>query len=330
MIQLIKMQTIGLVCLLSLLLATTSYAETNLLEGIVKYKPLQDKNAVYGALNCKGSTNVGRILTILVPKFQKLYPSVHSRLDFKGSSDGIQALMNGQANIAAMSRPIKEQEIYDFNAIKGYKPTEIKVSLDALAIYVNRLNKLETITLDELDAIFSLERKRGYPTAIDNWSTLTGEEGKINIYLFDTNSGTRSYFRHQVLNKGHYNVQNIISDEYTKTSEVVNQVANDKQGICFGGTSVDNFKVKALSISKRKHYPAYTPSFDEIKDRSYPLTRFFYLYLDVPADRPIPKLLYEFCKFILSYDGQKEILKAKGIPLGAQQIGTELLKMRRE
>ncbi len=330
MIQLIKIQTMGLIYLLSLLLATTSYAETNLLEGIIKYRPLQDRKAVYGALNCKGSTNVGRILKILVPKFQKLYPSVESKLDFKGSSYGIQSLMKGQANVAAMSRPITEKEIYNFNTIKGYKPTEIKISLDALAIYVNRLNRLETITLDELDAIFSIERKRGYPTAIDNWSTLTGEEGKINIYLFDRNSGTRSYFRHQVLNQGHYNMKNIISDEYTKTSEVVNQVAKDKQGICFGGTGVDNFKVKALAVSKRKQYPAYTPSFDNIKDRSYPLTRFFYLYLDVPVDRPIPKLLYEFCKFILSYDGQKEILKAKGIPLGAQQIGTELLKMRRD
>ncbi|MCH9740699.1 MAG: PstS family phosphate ABC transporter substrate-binding protein [Epsilonproteobacteria bacterium] len=330
MIQLLKIQTVGLVCLLSLTLITKSSAETNLLEGIVNYKPKENRSTVHGSLNCKGSTNVGRLLKIWIPKFQKLYPHVQSTFDFKGSGDGIQALLNEQANIGAASRPIREREITAFKELKGYTPVEIKISLDAIAVYVNRLNKLETITLEELDAIFSVERKRAYPTAIDTWSSLTGADKKINIYLFDKNSGTRSYFRHQVMHRGHYNMKNIISDEYTKTNQVINQVANDRDGICFGSAGVNNFKVKTLSVSKRKHYPTYSPTFNEIKKRTYPLTRFFYLYMDVPPDRPIPKLLYEFCKFILSKDGQKEILRAEGIPLSPQQIGIELSKMRRE
>lgn len=316
--------------LLSVIFTLPASTQTEHLEGIVPYKVQKDKSSIYGQLNCKGSTNVGKLLKVWLPKFEKLYPEVNSTLAFKGSSDGIASLMDETANIGASSRPIRQSEISSFQTLKGYAPTEIKVSLDALAVYVNRLNKLEMITIEELDAIFSTTQKQGYPTPITEWTPLTKEKEKINIYLFDKNSGTRSYFRHQVMLKGAYNTHNIISDDYMTTREVVSSVAEDKYGICFGSVGSNNFKVKTLGIAKRKYYPTYQPNAKDIKCGNYPLTRFFYLYMDVPPDKPIPKLLYEFCKFILSEDGQKEILKLNGIPLSPKQIGVELSKIRRE
>jgi len=311
------------------LLTTQCSADSELCQGVVNYQVKHDKKSIYGALDCKGSTNVGTFLKVWVPKFQKLYPNVTSSMSFEGSSDAIRGLMQGTATIGAMSRPIKKKEIQKFKTLKGYTPTEIKVSLDALAIYVNRLNQIDTITLEELDALFSIERKRGYSQKIESWKHLNGIDSNISIYLFDKNSGTRSYFRKQVMLKGSYNTKNIVSDEYTTTSQVVNQVANDINGICFGSVGVHNFKVKALSLAKRKNYPIYTPSDENIKNGTYPLTRFFYIYLDVPPDKPIPKLLYEFCKFILSYEGQTTAINAGGLSLSPKQIGIELSKMRR-
>ena len=319
-----------IILMMGLLLSVKSLANSKSLEGVIKYTPLKDRQSVYGLLNCKGSTNVENFLKIWVPQFQLIYPNVKSSFDFKGSGDGIDALMNDRANIGASSRPIKQKEIEAFKNLKGYAPTEIKVSLDALAIYVNRLNRLETITLEELDAIFSSDRKRGYPEAINSWVSLTDTTNKINIYLFDSNSGTRSYFRKQVMLKGDYNQKNIVSDKYTKTSEVVGEVAKDIDGICFGSVGVTNFKVKTLSLSKRKNYPTYYPSSKDIKNGNYPLTRFFYIYLDVPPDKPIPKLLYEFCKFVLSHKGQETVIREEGLSLSPKQIGIELAKMRRE
>jgi phosphate transport system substrate-binding protein len=313
-----------------LLLTTKSFSESKLCEGVVNYQVKKDKKSVYGALNCKGSTNVGAFLNIWVPEFQKLYPSVTSSMSFQGSSDAIQGLIDGTVSIGATSRSIQKKELSAFKELKGYAPTEIKVSLDALAIYVNRLNKLDTITLEELDAIFSTERKRGYPKSIETWETFTRNPKKINIYLFDKNSGTRSYFKKRVLLKSDYNNKNIISEEFTTTTQVVNEVAKDVNGICFGSVGVENFKVKALSLAKRKNFPIHAPTDNNIRHGDYPLSRFFYIYLDVPPDKPIPKLLYEFCKFILSYEGQTIAVRAGGLSLSPKQIGIELSKMRRK
>ncbi len=307
-----------------------SFAESKLCEGVVNYHIKKDKSSVYGALNCKGSTNVGAFLKLWVPSFQKLYPSVTTSLSFKGSSDAILGLMDGSATIGATSRRIQKKEIQEFTTLKGYAPTEIKVSLDALAIYVNRLNTLSTITLEELDAIFSTQKKRGYSKSLETWEVLNANSKKINIYLFDKNSGTRSYFKKRVLLKGDYNKNNIVSEEFTTTAQVVQEVAKDVNGICFGSVGVQNFKVKALSLAKRKNFPIYAPSDENIKHGTYPLSRFFYIYLDVPPDKPIPTLLYEFCKFILSYEGQTIAVRAGGLSLSPKQIGIELSKMRRE
>ena len=330
MLRLSKTKKIGTVLFINFLLATQSFAESKLCQGVINYQVKKDKDSIYGALNCKGSTNVGAFLNIWVPKFQKLYPSVTSSLSFNGSSDAIKGLMDGSVSIGAMSRRIKKKELLAFQELKGYKPTEIKVSLDALAIYVNRLNPLNTITLKELDAIFSTQRKRGYAQNIETWESFNSNAEKINIYLFDKNSGTRSYFKKHVLLKGNYNTKNIISEEFTTTNQVVQEIAKDINGIGFGSVDIQNFKVKALSLAKRKNFPIYTPSDENIKHGTYPLSRFFYIYLDVPPDKPIPKLLYEFCKFILSYEGQTIAIRAGGLSLSPKQIGIELSKMRRK
>ena len=317
------------VIILEMFTVTSGFGDTKSLEGIIRYTPIEDTKSVYGVLNCRGSTNVGDLLTKWLPAFQHYYPEVESNLDFKGSSDGIKGLIAETANVGATSRPIKKRELEEFRALKGYFPTEIKVSLDALAIYVNRLNKLETITLDELDAVFSSTLKREYSKSILTWLPLTGMESNLTIYLFNKDSGARSYFRDKVMLKGEYNMDNVVSDEYTLLSQVINKVANDKDGISFGSVGAKNFKVKTVALAKRKYFPAYYPSEKEIKAGNYPLTRFLYIYLDVPPDKAIPKLLYEFCKFILSYDGQATVVREGKLPLSPKLIGIELSKLRR-
>jgi len=317
---------------IGVLIPTKSFSESKLSTGIIKYKPKEDRKSIRGNLNCKGSTNVGALLKVWLPEFKKIYPSIEISMDFKGSSDGIKSLMNGTATVGAASRPIKQKEIDEFKISKGYAPTEIKVSLDALGIYVNRLNKVQTITIEELDAIFSKDRKLGFNKNIDTWKKLrkNSDDKKINIYLFDKNSGTRSFFRHRVMLKGTYDQTKIKNEEFTTTSQLLDALANDENGIGFGSIGINNFKVKTLSIAKRVNYPTHKPCIKEIKNGEYPLTRFFYIYLDVPPNQPIPKMFYEFCKFLLSYEGQTIVTQVGGLALSPQQIGTELSKMRRE
>jgi len=317
------------ILLLGAIFSTNAIAENSSLEGIIPYKPIVKKENVYGIIKCRGSTTVGSLLDIWAAKFQSFYPNIKSSLIFKGSSDGFKALIDDTANIGASSRPIKKSEIEEFRAVKGYVPTEIKVSLDALAIYVNRLNSLKHITFEELDAIFSENRKRAYPKAIKNWKQLTNKEGNMSIYMFNSDSGSRAYFKNIVLQKGNY-TDNIVSDEYMLLPEVVDEVANDINGITFGSIGTKNFKVKMVPVAKQKQFPYYRPTTKNIKMGKYSLTRFLYLYIDVPPDRPIPKFLYEFCKFVLSLDGQSILERENKIALSPKIIGIELLKLKRE
>lgn len=297
-------------------------------QGIVPYMAQKDKGSIYGVLNCKGSTNVGKLLEQWIPAFQKIYPDVKFNMNFRGSSEAIIGLMEGNTTIGATSRPISNAELESFIGLKGYAPIEIKVALDAIALYVYRLNPLKTITLDKLDAIFSKNPQRSSLAPLTNWKSINGNDEKINIYLFDKNSGSRAYFQKKIMLKEAYNQDNIVSDNFVENEEIIDKIANDYNGIGFASVDIQDFRVKRLAISKREHYPIYAPNDKNIKNGSYPLTRFFYIYLDVPPDMPIPPLIYEFCKFILSYDGQNIVLKSGGLPLRPQQIGIELSKIR--
>ena len=237
--------------------------------------------------------------------------------------------MTGTANIGASSRRIKLEERNKFKQTKGYEPTEIKVSIDALAIYVNRLNSIDSITIAELDAIFSNKQKQGYGESINRWNLLTGRNEKINIYLFNKHSGTRSFFKKKVILNDDFNSENVVNDQYLELPAVINTLAKDPYGICFGSAGATNFRVKTLALAKKKHFPSYKPSSINIENNNYPLTRFFYIYLDVPPHKPIPKLMYEFCKFILSKNGQEGLIEAGGFALNPKQIEIELSKIRR-
>jgi len=306
-----------------LFLGTNSYG------GLMKYKTIDNKELISGTLNFNGSSYTQKLVREWVSKFQELYPNVKSIMNFDNSKYGIKALMNSTANIAVSSREINKKEKDAFKEKKGYAPTEIKISINALAIYVNRENKINKITLPQLDAIFSNTLNRNYKNRIENWKDINGVDNKIDIYLYDKNSTTLEYFKRHVMMWGEFSKKNIVTTEYRKFPNFIDEVALNMNGICFANTGIKNYKVKALLVSKKENFPSYKPTVENIENNKYPLIRFSYIYLDIPPDKPIPKLLYEFCKYILSKDAQQIISNIGGLTLSPKQVGIELSKIRR-
>ena len=76
-----------------------------------------------------------------------------------------------------MSREMKGTEIDQFEKKYGYKPTAIRTSVDALAVFVNKDNPIKCLTLTQVDAVFSKGRRAGYKEDIKTWGQLglTGE-----------------------------------------------------------------------------------------------------------------------------------------------------------
>ena len=56
---------------------------------------------------------------------------------------------------------MKDKEIEAFESRHGYKPTPIRVAIDALAVYVNKDNPLDSLSINQVDAMFSATRRCG-------------------------------------------------------------------------------------------------------------------------------------------------------------------------
>ena len=98
-------------------------------------KPYAPTSGVSGNLNAVGSDTLNNLMTLWAEGFNKKYPSVKVGVEGKGSSTAPPALTAGTAQLAPMSRQMKREEIAAFEAKYGYKPTEIKVALDAVAFF---------------------------------------------------------------------------------------------------------------------------------------------------------------------------------------------------
>src|SRR5258705_5238665 len=132
----------------------------------------QKTSGVAGNLSSIGSDTLNNVMTLWAETFRKAYPSVQVQVEGKGSSTAPPALIAGTAQLAPMSRAMKADELDAFEKKFGYPPTQIRVAIDALAVYVHKDNPLEKLTLTQVDAVFSKSRRRGGLVSCGTWGHL--------------------------------------------------------------------------------------------------------------------------------------------------------------
>jgi phosphate transport system substrate-binding protein len=142
------------------LLATTGAvaATVQLDPGLATYKAV---GGVSGNLSSIGSDSLNNLMTLWAEAFNKFYPNAKIQIEGKGSTTAPPALISGTAQLGPMSRPMKGTEIDQFEKKYGYKPTALRTSVDALAIFVNKDNPIKCLTVAQADAIFSKSRRQG-------------------------------------------------------------------------------------------------------------------------------------------------------------------------
>ena len=133
------------------------------------YKP---GSGVSGNLKSIGSDTMNNLMALWAEGFHKIYPNVEVEIEGKGSATAPPALIAGTAHFGPMSRPMKDAEVNNFEAKFGYKPTGLPTSIDMLAIYVHKDNPIQSLTLQQVDAIFSKTRKAGVKKDIRTWGDL--------------------------------------------------------------------------------------------------------------------------------------------------------------
>lgn len=293
-----------------------------------KIAPYEKVSGVSGNLNNVGSDTLNNLMTLWAEGFRKEYPSVRIQIEGKGSSTAPPALISGTAQIGPMSRAMKPTEIDEFEAKFGYPPTQVRVAIDALAVFVNKDNPLEKLTLPEVDAIFSKGSKCGHEKTLSTWGDLglAGDWSKKPISLYGRNSasGTYGYFKEHALCDGDY--KDTVKEQPGSAS-VVQGVAADRFGIGYSGIGYQTSGVKGLALAEKEGAEYVHTDPELVLSGRYPLSRFLFLYINRPPNKPIDPLVREFLRYILSRQGQEVVVKDGYLPVSQKIVEAELGKL---
>ncbi len=285
--------------------------------GIPSYSKV---TGVSGNINSVGSDTMNNLMTFWCEGFAKFYPNVKCQIEGKGSSTAPPALIEGTSQFGPMSRQMKSKEVDAFEKVADYKPTAVPTSIDALAVYVNKDNPVKCLSIKQVDAIFSKNRKCGGESNISIW----GEAGiggnwankPISIYGRNSASGTYGYFKKKALCKGDY--KDTVKEQ-PGSSAVVQGITEDLQGIGYSGIGYKTSGVRAIAIAKNVN-GCFEPSLKNVIGKKYPLGRYLYLYVNKKPNEALDPLRLEFLKYILSKQGQEMVIKDGYLPLPAAKV----------
>lgn len=277
----------------------------------------QRVEGVSGTIKSVGSDTMNNLMALWGDGFKAMYPNVQIEVEGKGSSTAPPKLIEGASTFGPMSRAMKSEEIDAFEKAFGYKPTELRTSIDMLAVYVNKDNPIQGLSLQQVDAIFSQTRKGGLGE-ITKWGEagLSGDwtSQPISLYGRNSASGTYGYFKEKALFKGDFKAS---VKEQPGSSAVVQGVGTDRYGIGYSGIGYLTPDVRAVPLSKKVGEPLVPATAENAYAGDYPLARFLYLYVNHEPNSELDPLRREFIRYIFSQEGQKDVVKAGYYPVPA-------------
>lgn len=313
----------GLIAALGLCFVASAQAAVD-----AKLPDYQKTTGVSGNLSSVGSDTLANLMTFWAESFKKEYPSVNVQIQAQGSSTAPPALTQGTANFGPMSRSMKDEEIQAFEKKFGYKPLAIPVAIDALAVYVHKDNPVKYLSMPVVDAIFSSTRKCGFEKDVTTWGqagVTTGDWNKRGFQLFGRNSvsGTYGYFKEHALCKGDFK-NNV--NEQPGSAGVVQSITNSINGIGYSGIGYKTSGVKAVPLKNPDTGAIVEATEKNALNKSYPLSRYLYVYVNKNPKKPLSPLEAEFIKLALSKQGQEMVEKDGFIAMPAAEAKKALAK----
>jgi phosphate transport system substrate-binding protein len=289
------------------------------------YRPV---SGVSGSLSSTGSDTLINVATLWAETFSRFYPGVKVQVEGKGSGTAPTALLSGTAQLGPMSRPLKASEVESFETKFGHKPTQFRVAIDAVAVYVNKDNPIKGLTLAQVDAIFSRSHRAGHPEPIDTWGQLglTGEWASRPISLYGRNSasGTYGYFKEHILKNGDYRDE---VKEQPGSASVVQSVTVDRYAIGYSGIGYATAGVRAVPLAEKGEKFIEATAANAYSG-TYPVSRFLFIYVNKTPGEALDPLVGEFVRMVLSREGQEVVVKDNYYPLPFSVATEELKKLR--
>jgi len=315
------------------------------------YQP-QEKSALHGDLVIWGNDAIQELVDLWQQGFNRIYPDVHISTFMRSTGAAVGALYTGTAQVGVFGREISRDELATWKRVFPYPPVSVTVASGsynvfaktvAVAVLVNRDNPLPAISLEQLDALYSRDRLRGAARPIRTWGDL-GLKGAwsrrpVRIYGLDEETGTAAYFRDIVMKRGHWSCALTLPpgaprERYAgsggdASERLVAALERDPTAIGIGGFRNTNDRVRALAISETGSTPAIEGSRASIEDRSYPLRRQIYIFVNKPPNQPWDPKVLEFLRYVLSDRGQADVRREGAfLPLPAATVVSEREKLK--
>lgn len=231
-----------------------------------------------------------------------------------------------------------------------------------VVFFVHEDNPLSAISLDRVDGVFGSERNgglrgfkwtledaRGADENIRTWDQL-GLEGKwrgreVNTYGHAP-SGASRFFQYKILknsDKWNPNYRGYVetgskmigdSDSETQYGGVrhmlANELAKDPYGIAWTimPQAEGIIGIKPLALGWSDNGPFVEASRESFRNRTYPLVRSIYIYLNREPGTAVAPRLREFLQYVLSAEGQAIVADGSGfLPLPAADVEEQRAKL---
>lgn len=239
-----------------------------------------------GSLHLAGSSSMEKMTDALAERFMERYPEVAVTVQFTGSSAGIEAVVNGSADIGNASRGLTQEERE--NGATGYV-----VALDGIALCVDAANPVTGMTGQQLADIYTGE--------ITNWSSIGGGDVPIVLIGREAGSGTREAFEELLGISG----QCTYANELDSTGAVMARIASTPGAI--GYVSFDALNVSTNSDIQDTVHPLLldgtAPTTENVRTGKYPLCRPFLMVIrgELAAQSELVRLWF---RYVASEEGQ--------------------------
>jgi len=273
-------------------------------------------SGVSGNLSSIGSDTLNNLMALWAEEFNRFYPNVNIQVQGAGSSTAPPALTEGTATLAPMSRGMRQSEIQAFEERYGYAPYELPVAIDMLAVYVNKDNPIEGLSLPQVDAIFSATRRCGGDSDITRWGQvgLSGAWENRDFALYSRNavSGTYGYFKDNALCGGDFKSS---INEQPGSSSVVQGVSESINGIGYSGIGYRTSGVRVVPLAAEAGGEFFEASAENAATGDYPLARYLYIYINKNPNQDLDPQTREFVKMLYSKQGQEVVFRDGYVPL---------------
>lgn len=339
---------------LVLLAMVAHEAKSESLDSLPVYKPEQK---VSGTIRSRGNNFMDVMMKNWEEGFRGYHPDIRFDDDLKSTAHGIPALYFDLADLALMGREIAPLENLAFRRMFKYDPLEITVATGsynvpyqtfAFAILVHKNNPLTGLTLPQLAAVFGCGAGRN----IRKWGQLglTGDwaDKPIHVLGYPTGNNLASFFELKVLNsppsggptlpqgvrwncdmKEYSNKYDEHDRPVISADELIMQdLGHDPYGIAYSGIAKKTPQVKALALAAKEGAPFVQMSLETVADRSYPLTRSLYIYINRAPGKPMDPRVKEFLRYVLSREGQQSVSRQHVfLPLTVEVVHEQLKKL---